>query len=152
MRCLIAMTLAALAASVPACAAMAASLDQPADSPDIRIGLHLGSKHFQSEFKYNNVNPGLYVVYDGWTAGGYYNSERRPSFYAGYTWEYRTKFLTPGLTVGAITGYKRASVLPMIVPSISVGLTEQVSARLTFIPKVEKSSASVLHLSIERKF
>lgn len=68
----------------------------------LTIGLHMGTMH--SEPGLNSTNPGLYVKTEaGWTAGGYFNSFRRPSLYVGKTFETENK--TWALTVGAVTGY-----------------------------------------------
>lgn len=119
---------------------------------DTRIGAHLGSYHFQPGF--NNSNPGVYVYHNGWTGGTYYNSERKQSVYAGYTFEYPLVGpFTAGLTVGAITGYARAQVLPLAIPSISWKVSDAsgVSVRLSFVPPVDKTVAAV-HASIEWRF
>lgn len=107
------------------------------------LGLHIGIQHFPAQ-QYNNANPGAYYIHDnGATVGTYYNSERRQSVYAGWTWDsgpWR-------LQVGAITGYERAKVLPMVVPSVALGH----GFRLTVLPKVERNGSSVVHLMYERK-
>lgn len=107
------------------------------------LGLHIGSQHFPAQ-DYNNFNPGAYYIHDnGATVGTYYNSERRQSVYAGWTWDsgpWR-------LQVGAITGYERRAVLPMIVPSVALGH----GFRLTVLPKVERNGSSVVHLMWETK-
>lgn len=120
---------------------------------DTRVGAHLGSYHFEGNF--NNFNPGVYVYHDGWTAGTYYNSERNQSYYAGYTFEYPLVGpFTGGLTVGAITGYSRASVMPLAVPSIAWRTSgdSRLALRVSFVPKVEKGGSSAVHASIEFKF
>lgn len=119
---------------------------------DTRVGLHLGSYH--STPGYNNTNPGVYVFHNGWTAGTYYNSERNQSYYAGYTWEYPLgSMVRVGATAGVITGYKRADVLPMVVPSVAVSIPGGfgTAARLSFIPPVG-GMPTVLHLSVEFRF
>ena len=107
------------------------------------LGFHLGSQHFPAQ-QYNNFNPGAYYIHDnGATVGTYYNSERRQSVYAGWTWDsgpWR-------LQVGAITGYKRRAVLPMIVPSVALGY----GFRLTVLPKIERGGSTVIHLMWEMK-
>ena len=107
------------------------------------LGLHIGSQHFPAQ-DYNNFNPGAYYIHDnGATVGTYYNSERRQSVYAGWTWDsgpWR-------LQVGAITGYERSAVLPMVVPSVALGY----GFRLTVLPKVERGGSSVVHLMYEMK-
>ena len=107
------------------------------------LGLHIGSKHFPAQ-QYNNFNPGAYYIHDnGATVGTYYNSERRQSVYAGWTWDsgpWR-------LQVGAITGYERSAVLPMVVPSVALWY----GFRLTVLPKVERNGSSVIHFMWETK-
>lgn len=109
------------------------------------VGLHLGSVHVPKR-DYNNANPGAYVRFDnGFTLGGYYNSERRPSFYAGYT----HSFDPVDVTVGAITGYERAAVTPLVVPSVRLFEIDRLAVRLAFVPKTEKNGSHVLHAMIE---
>ena len=107
------------------------------------LGLHIGSQHFPAK-QYNNANPGAYYIHSsGATIGTYYNSERRQSVYAGWTWGYGPW----RLQAGAITGYRRATVLPMIAPSVSLGY----GFRLTVLPKVERRGSAVVHLTWEMK-
>lgn len=109
-------------------------------------GMHIGSQHYPSR-DFNNLNPGGYVRWDGGlTIGGYYNSERRMSAYAGYT----TSWGPATITVGAITGYRRA-VLPFVIPSLTIAQAGNVSARLAVLPKVERSGSTVVHLMLEFK-
>lgn len=112
------------------------------------FGLHIASVHMPAH-NFNNFNPGVYYRNDeGWTAGGYYNSLRRVSVYAGYTWQYRAL----GLTVGGATGYE-APIQPLLVPSLRLFSTERFSARLAYIPQVEKRiESNVLHLTVEYSF
>jgi hypothetical protein len=112
------------------------------------VGLHLASVHMPAQ-DFNNFNPGIYYRNDaGWTAGGYYNSLRKVSVYAGYTWQYRAL----GLTVGGATGYE-VPVQPLLVPSLRLFSTEAFSARLAYIPRVEKRiESNVLHLTVEYSF
>ena len=147
-RTMVAWVLFLLTCIMLSCASMA-----PAHA-DTRIGLHIGSQHFgKTADQFNNTNPGVYVYHDGWTAGTYYNSERKQSAYAGYTIE--GALVGPfsyGLTLGAITGYSRANVLPMVVPSVSGRLTDTLSVRLSGVPPVGRGSSAAIHLSIERRF
>ena len=107
------------------------------------LGLHIGSQHFPAR-DYNNFNPGAYYIHgNGATVGTYYNSERRQSVYAGWTWDYGPW----RLQAGAITGYRRAAVLPLIAPSVSLGY----GFRLTVLPKVERRGSAVVHLTWEMK-
>ena len=87
--------------------------------------------------------PGVYYIHSsGATIGTYYNSERRQSVYAGWTWDYGPW----RLQAGAITGYRR-TVMPMIAPSVALGY----GFRLTVLPKVERRGSSVVHLTWEMK-
>ena len=107
------------------------------------LGFHIGSQHFPAK-QYNNFNPGAYYIHSsGATIGTYYNSERRQSVYAGWTWDYGPW----RLQAGAITGYRRAAVLPLIAPSVALGY----GFRLTVLPKVERRGSSVVHLTWEMK-
>ena len=107
------------------------------------LGFHIGSQHFPAK-QYNNRNPGVYYIHSsGATIGTYYNSERRQSVYAGWTWDYGPW----RLQAGAITGYRRAAVLPLIAPSVSLGY----GLRLTVLPKVERLGSAVVHLTWEMK-
>lgn len=118
---------------------------------DTRVGVHVGSYHFEGDF--NNFNPGAYVYHNGWTTGTYYNSERRQSVYAGYTFEhYLTADLSVAVTVGAITGYLRAPVLPLVLPSAAYKLTARDSVRIGFVPPVGKGSSAAVHVMFERSF
>jgi hypothetical protein len=111
----------------------------------IAIGLHLGTYHFDRSKDYNETNPGAYVQCDGKTAGYYYNSEKRHSFYAGYTWQKGPW----ALTVGGVTGYDRGvriggeRVSVMLIPSVRVG-----AVRIGVIPPVGKIDGGV-HVAIE---
>ena len=107
------------------------------------LGFHIGSQHFPAK-QYNNFNPGAYYIHSsGATIGTYYNSERRQSVYAGWTWNHGPW----RLQAGAITGYRRAAVLPLIAPSVSLGY----GFRLTVLPKVERRGSAVVHLTWEMK-
>lgn len=140
------------------------------------IGIHTVSVHGKSQYDmtknrgqaneskryvdYNNVNPGLYYVHNGWTAGFYRNSYERNTVYGGYTFEsqeyYRTRAVA---TVALATGYAVirgvGDIRPMIVPGVAVRIacvqhdyTERrcAYARLSGVPAGQHSFA---HLSVE---
>lgn len=139
----------------------------------IILGLHLMSAHLPERPGQNNINPGIYAVADGWTAGTYRNTLRRQSVYFGYQFDApNTPF---SLTIGAVSGYhitktpivrsdkacvhrtqgdgcdslwiegiSRRKWMPMVVPSMHFG-----PARLWLMPQ---PSGAVLHLSVEREF
>lgn len=117
------------------------------------MGLHLGSWHSQPG--YNNANPGVFAQWDGWTAGIYRNSEFATSMYFGHTWESRSATpldLRVALTAGLISGYRRASVLPLLVPTVSVGVASKTRLQLSYVPPIEKLGTHALHFSIKREF
>lgn len=114
------------------------------------VGLHLASVHSKSG--YNNVNPGVYVNLDGWTVGTYYNSERRQSYYAGYTLDRDFGPVRASLTLGGITGYD-GGPLPLVVPSLAVRDALLGGYwRVSYAAKVYKHGAHALHLSHEWTF
>ena len=123
------------------------------------VGVHVGSWH--SEPGYNNANPGLHVrSAEGWTAGGYCNSESRSSLfpdapacrlsvYAGRTWQTEDWHgLRAGVTVAGVTGYQRAPVLPAAIPSVLIGG----HVRLLYAPKIEPKGTNVVSLVLETAF
>lgn len=106
---------------------------------EVKVGVHLATYHFDRERNLNEFNPGLYIRYSGWIAGGYRNSVSKPSYYFGYTVE-SGPF---ALTVGAIKGYADG-VRPMLVPSVHVGA----GFRVAYIPQIPGNpyNNSGLHL------
>lgn len=117
----------------------------------IVLGVHLFSLHTAPGLE--AANPGLYVRHEsGVTAGVFRNSYARTSAYAGYTLETADRRFA--LTLGAVTGYPAKPVLPLAVPSVRFGLSDQVAARVAYLPKppgrIGRSHA--LHLSIEKEF
>lgn len=116
-----------------------------AETPEV-MGLHMGSWHEDKAM--NNFNPGVYARWkNGFTAGAYYNSEKRPTAYAG--WTFHDKIDRFAITLGAATGYKRAAIVPLVVPSVRFGVNENTSVRLSAVPL--KGQAAV-HLSLEKRF
>lgn len=145
---------------IAACAmsAQASTEDAPERSALLpsTIGLHIGSRHSAPGF--NDRNPGLYARWadaqgDGFAAGTYLNSERAQSLWAGYAWNWHMQALpiSAGLTVGAVSGYRAAKLLPLALPSAALHLGKT-AARLTYVPRVEKRGAAALHFSLERSF
>jgi len=117
---------------------LALALLAPVAQAQTTWGVHMLSAHTGGGFR--SVTPGLYFrAADGLTAGVYANSEGGRSAYVGQTW----KSGPWALTVGAVTGYRRAKVLPMLAPSYRFAS----GARLSVIPNPWGSTA--LHLSWE---
>jgi hypothetical protein len=114
------------------------------------VGLHLVSQHLNPELGppagYNNVNPGAYLRTDaGWQAGGYWNSHRKPTFYAGKVWTLaQGENWDAGAMVAAATGYPAGSVVPLLAASVRYG-----ALRLTATPRIGDKASAVLHLSAE---
>lgn len=106
------------------------------------IGLHLLSLHAQPGME--TATPGIYARHapSGTTLGLLRNSEGKASAYAGLTFERGPV----AITLGAVTGYQRAAVLPLVVPSLQLGG----GLRLSLIPN--PFGAWALHLSAERTF
>lgn len=125
------------------------------------IGLHMVSLHSEPTYpcdvqvdgrcNFNNTNPGLYVVApSGLTLGAYINSYRQWSSYAGWTWH--TADNRFALTVGGVTGYRFATVMPVVIPSVRFDLNEQWGARLSVIPKAGDGLVQAVHLSLETRW
>lgn len=111
------------------------------------IGLHLLSAHAQPGFQAATV--GIYAQSpDGWMAGVLRNSEGSLSAYAGHT----TEWGPLSVTVGAIGGYKRGGLQPLLVPSLRVWTAGDLAARLSFIPAPPHPGGSAaMHLSVEMR-
>ncbi|WKB52992.1 hypothetical protein [Eleftheria terrae] len=132
-------------------AALLFALLAGAAQADTTIGLHLGSQHYPAR-DLNNVNPGVYVLHDGWTAGVYRNSYRRPTVYGGYSWNlYRGDWVRLDLTAAVATGYRQETgqaLRPIVLPSVAFGGDTRV--RISYGARPNKRSTHVVHLSIER--
>ena len=117
------------------------------------LGAHLMSYHDSGHF--NNVNPGLYLhLESGITAGTYYNSERRQSQYAGYTFKPFDALPHLDVTVGAVTGYKRKRVSPLFIPSYTAFQTEEGwRGRIGLLPRMGSvQPVNVVHFMLEKQF
>ena len=113
------------------------------------IGLHLGTVHVPSTPPCD-VNLGLYVqTTEGVTLGAYRNSECLRSVYAGVTFE--TDDGRFALTLGGATGYRTAPVVPLVVPSVRLPITDSVAARASLLLN-PMGGASGVHLSIEHRW
>jgi hypothetical protein len=123
------------------------------------IGVHTFSVHSNhwdavAGRDWNSSNLGMYARWDnGIVVGTYYNSIRRQSAYAGWVWPLNNYI---DIVVGGITGYDRVGssskpVIPMLVPTIHVPLTQSMDARVMFLPKAEKRGAAVVHFTLEFK-
>lgn len=130
------------------------------------VGAHLVSRHAEDTYKYhwsdgtttqepyNNTNPGLYVIHDGWIAGFYKNSYFKTTVYAGYQLDGPRFGPLRTAVVGALaTGYEEifgvGKLRPMILPSLILE-TPVVDIRYTAGP--HKGGGLFQHVSIERRF
>jgi hypothetical protein len=125
------------------------------------LGAHLLSFHAPGAYTsdagrrvaYERVTPGLYLrAPSGLTFGAYRNSYGDGSAYAGWTFETEDKRFA--LTVAGVAGYKRAAVLPMVIPSVRFSLTDddKMALRIAGAPRIEKGGAALLHVAVEAPF
>lgn len=140
--------IAALSACIITGNARAQPINVPA--PSI-VGLHLHSAHIQqpTHSRFNDDTTGMYAMWaNGVTVGAFRNSMRMQSVYAGWTWqgEYAA------ITFGGITGYPEARVLPLVIPSIRLPLSQHTAARVSFAANPAQMAYSAFTLSIEYKF
>jgi hypothetical protein len=112
------------------------------------IGIHAISLH--SEPGFATFTPGVYGVFEGGiTVGAVLNSHGKPSFYAGYTWEFARphRAVRASATLGGISGYKAMAVAPLLVPSIK---HDDVPLRISYLPRPPWQGASdAIHFSPE---
>ena len=111
--------------------------------------LQINGVSFHDRPGYNGLNYGAgieqTVTRDWNVAGGwYYNSERRGSSYAyGRYSVYKQDSWDLGIGVGAVTGYRRAAVVPMAFPEVCYAW-----ACAMFVPRVEATGANVVGLRL----
>jgi hypothetical protein len=113
------------------------------------LALDIGTVHFgPGSEAMNNSNPGIYARFNnGATGGVYFNSVRKVSSWAGYSMETPNKRFA--LTIGAVTGYQKAPVLPLVLISATQKFGG-VTARASLITPT-KFNVGGVHLSLERK-
>ncbi len=101
------------------------------------------SLHDQSGYNGFNYGAGLeQAIHGPWSvsAGWYRNSEYRGSVYAyGRYAFYKQDRWDIGVALGAVTGYSRASVVPMAFPEVCCGWVCGL-----FAPRVEATGANVV--------
>lgn len=129
------------------------------------FGLHLGSKHgilIPEGKALNDTNPGAYVRHQGYTLGFFRNSwsdvpfngeaRERWSVHASRDFSYQmTVDVEASLSVGAITGYPVAPVLPLVLPSVRFG--KDLGIRVSYVPRVlSAQTTDTLHVSVETRF
>lgn len=115
------------------------------------IGLHLATAHGPAPegVQLQSFNPGVYVrAASGLTVGAFRNSHGRASVYGGWTWS--TTDQRWSITAGAVTGYPRARVLPLVVPSMRVGIADGWALRTSLLVNPARDGAHGLHFGVER--
>lgn len=128
----------AIAAAICA-AAVAAAFWSPAAQAQT-MGVNLVTAHASGGFR--SWTPGLYARSDsGLTAGILRNSEGGASAHLSQTWRVQPLGIPLDLQAGAITGYRRAPLLPLATASVLVGQT-----RLVWIPGPK---GGAMHLAAE---
>ena len=117
------------------------------------LGAHLMSYHDSGN--YNNANLGLYLQHQsGVTVGSYYNSERRQSYYGGYTFKPFDHLPRLDVTAGLVSGYRAKRFTPFMLPSYTVYESDDgVHVRLGFLPRRGSfPPANVMHMMVEKQF
>lgn len=73
------------------------------------------------------------------------------SVLAAHTWSTdESARISAAITVGGITGYELAPVVPMVVPSVALRLTPTLAVRALLLPRWHpKQGATAVHLAIE---
>jgi hypothetical protein len=116
------------------------------------VRLHVVSWHDRGDF--NNANMGAALHWQGGlTAGGYYNSMRRASVYAGFTVPvYDRNAWRLDVMMGAITGYSDSEpAQPVLVPVLGWRLNPRNMVQVVFMPRFVLP-ANVVHLMVETRF
>ena len=113
------------------------------------------SKHLGDHPELNGHNRGVGVRTEGgWMLGGYYNSYRRYSVYAGREFQWRMlgagdNGLNFGVVTGAVSGYTRGihaghehGISLMVLPEL-VAVTRYVEISLLYVPEATKTPATI---------
>lgn len=113
------------------------------------IGLDLYTIHRAPHGLCNDTVGIYYVGESGLGAGVMKNSECHVGGWAAYTAQTNTLTIarmpvSAGVTMGAIAGYRMAPVLPLLVPSVKVGII-----RFSYLPRSPGAQSDGLHISIE---
>jgi hypothetical protein len=122
----------------------------------MELGLHLYTHHFGQ--MPCDVNPGVYVVAEGFAGGVFKNSECETGLWGA--WAPHTNVLTvgpvrakAGVLLGGIVGYRAAPLLPLVVPTVAVQVGPLPWIRASYLPTHPTlNSVSGVHFSIEYSF
>ena len=128
-------------------AALAQSDPAPLDSGYV-VALHLVSLHDKPCCQI--LTPGVSVrsQSSGYMMGTLDNSTGERSYFAGRMFETDDKHWALGF--GMITGYKRATVLPFITPSVHFDLGDDYGARFSILPRSHSTGADAIHFMLEK--
>lgn len=113
------------------------------------IGIDLYTVH-RDAHELCNGNFGVYAYGDSGMAGGLLkNSDCVIGGWAGYNSETNVLSIgglnvSAGLVFGAITGYRMAPVLPLVIPSLKIG-----RLRFSYLPRSPGAQTDGIHISIE---
>ena len=115
----------------------------PALSAQTYFQINGVSLHDRSGYNGLNFGAGLEQrITDRWTVAGgwYHNSEYRGSVYAyGRYTLYKRHSWDVGIAVGAVTGYQRATVIPMAFPEVCYAW-----ACTLILPRVDSTGANAI--------
>jgi hypothetical protein len=128
----------------PACSESFGPFDIPESRPVSEIWVNPGfySYHFNKDQELNNSNPGLGVEYrystvSSLTVGGFFNSDRHTSHYAGWYWQpLAIGTVRFGAVMGGFDGYPRmnnGNWFFSIIPVASIE-GERIGMNFIFIP------------------
>jgi hypothetical protein len=101
----------------------------------LAIGMHLNSWHSKYNDEFNTNNPGVFMQYQGYAVGTYYNSLCKQSLYVGKIWDLDLDCRYE-VQVGAVSGYA-TGVLPYAAASVKFDLQEVqkgLHGKITAIP------------------
>lgn len=123
--------------------ALVLSLNLSLTQAETYVQINGASLHDQSGYNGFNYGAGLeQSVTNRWSVAGgwYYNSEYRGSAYAyGRYAVYKQDRWDIGVAAGAVTGYQRATLVPMVFPEVCYGWACVLAA-----PRVESTGANVI--------
>lgn len=115
----------------------------------IVVQLHGLSWHADRDANYNERNYGLGIRYYSedslWGSnyiafGQYKNSEHSKSEYAGIGWQWPVKkYITVGIAIGVVTGYKRSDIIPFVVPVVTLWDRIHITGVMIPTPTIEVS-------------
>ncbi|PLK49983.1 hypothetical protein C0V76_06135 [Uliginosibacterium sp. TH139] len=133
-------------------------LNRSKEPLDWAIASGFQSKHMVDDpsYEYNENNKGIgFRTPGGWTAGGYYNSIRRYSVYAGREYQWRLfgpdwMRLHAGVVLGGVSGYEDGIQIGGVEHGIHLAVLPELvlrmpylEAALIYIPSASKTPATL---------